>query len=223
MSRMNVGPQLSWKGLCKIIYLYYVNNSCVHVINLIYKFILPYAFGFSVIVLAQLYLKEKYTIAYQCKKRDKFHEPPKRRDKFSCPRNRYFSQIALTNRIYLFNSAEYLTASKTVACKHHCRLEPRNLSMFFFFTIQISSVKFKITADNVVCHFSFLYRWLEEEIRVIRNYIRDVINYLKKGFSHERGICLVPWYLLRQIPRYTEFRRTNTPPMGKSEEKTKNW
>jgi hypothetical protein len=93
----------------------------------------------------------------------------------------------------------------------------------FFFTIQISSVIFKITADNVVCHFSFLYRWLEEEIRVIRNYIRDVINYLKKGFSHERGICLVPWYLLRQIPRYTEFRRTNTPPMGKSEEKTKNW
>ena len=85
----------------------------------------------------------------------------------------------------------------------------------FFFTIQISSVKFKITADNVVCHFSFLYRWLEEEIRVIRNYIRDVINYLKKGFSHERGIS--------QIPRYTEFRRTNTPPMGKSEEKTKNW
>ena len=68
----------------------------------------------------------------------------------------------------------------------------------FFFTIQISSVKFKITADNVVCHFSFLYRWLEKEIRVIRNYIRGVINYLKKGFSHERGICLVPWYLLKQ-------------------------
>jgi hypothetical protein len=114
----------------------------------------------------------------------KFHEPPVRRVKLSCPRNRYFSQITLTNMIYLFNSAEYLTASKTVTCKHHCRLEPRNLPVFFFFTIQISSVKFKITADTVVCHFSFLYRWLEEDTRVIWNYIRDVINYLKKGFSH---------------------------------------
>jgi hypothetical protein len=54
-----------------------------------------------------------------------------------------------------------------------------------FFTIQMSSVKFKITADTVVCHSSLLYRWLEEETRVIRNYIRDVINDLKKGFfSH---------------------------------------
>ena len=75
---------------------------------------------------------------------------------------------------------------------------------------------------TVVCHFSFLYRWLKEETRIIRNYTshrgRDVINYLKKGFSHERGICLlVPWYLL--IPRYTEFPRTKTPPMGKSEKK----
>ena len=92
-------------------------------------------------------------------------------------------------------------------------------SRVFFFTIQISSVKFKITADTVVCHFSFLYRWLEEDTRVIRNYIRDVINYLKKGFSHECSICLVPWYFLRQIPRYTEFPRTNTPPMGKSGKK----
>jgi hypothetical protein len=39
-----------------------------------------------------------------------------RRVKLSCPRNRYFSQITLTNRLYLFNSAEYLTAIKTVAC-----------------------------------------------------------------------------------------------------------
>jgi hypothetical protein len=38
-------------------------------------------------------------------------------------------------------------------------------------------------------------------------------------YSHKRGICLVQWYLLRQIPRYTEFPRTNTPPMGKSGEK----
>jgi hypothetical protein len=29
----------------------------------------------------------------------------------------YFSQITLTNRIYLFNSTDYLTASKTVALK----------------------------------------------------------------------------------------------------------
>ena len=49
-------------------------------------------------------------------------------ENFSCPQNRYFSQIPLTNRIYLFHSAEYLTAIKTVACKQHCRLEPRNQS-----------------------------------------------------------------------------------------------
>jgi hypothetical protein len=43
--------------------------------------------------------------------------PVERRGKYlDCPRNRYFSQITLTNRIYLFNSAKYLTASKTVAC-----------------------------------------------------------------------------------------------------------
>ena len=41
-----------------------------------------------------------------------------------CPRNRYFSQITLTNRIYLFNSAEYLTASKTVACKQVQNFRP---------------------------------------------------------------------------------------------------
>jgi hypothetical protein len=38
--------------------------------------------------------------------------------KLDCSRNRYFSQITLSNRIYLFNYAEYLTASKTVTCKH---------------------------------------------------------------------------------------------------------
>jgi hypothetical protein len=40
------------------------------------------------------------------------------------PRNRYFSQITLTNRIYLFNSAEYLTESKTVACKQVQNFRP---------------------------------------------------------------------------------------------------
>ena len=126
-----------------------------------------------------------------CKKimverRGKFHD----RGKFSCSRNWYFSQITLTNGIYLFNSTEYLTANKTgmqaplqIGTKEPFRV---------FFTIQISSVKFKITADTVVCHFSFLYRWLEEESRVIRNYICDVLNYLKKGFSLERGIYAIP-------------------------------
>ena len=89
----------------------------------------------------------------------------------------------------------------------------------FFFTIQISPVKFKITADTVVCHFSLFYRWLEEETRVIRNYIREVINDLKKGFSPRAG------YLASTVvlPRYTEFPRTNTPPMGKKLKKTKDW
>jgi hypothetical protein len=35
-----------------------------------------------------------------------------------------FLQITLTNRIYLFNSAEYLTASKTVACKQVQNFRP---------------------------------------------------------------------------------------------------
>ena len=38
--------------------------------------------------------------------------------------SRYFSQITLTNRICLFNSAEYLTASKTVACKQVQNFRP---------------------------------------------------------------------------------------------------
>ena len=41
--------------------------------------------------------------------------PVERKGTFDCPRNQYFSQITLTNRIYLFNSAQYLTASKTAS------------------------------------------------------------------------------------------------------------
>ena len=104
-----------------------------------------------------------------------------RRGKFACPLDRYFSQITLTSKTYLFNSAKYITASKTVACKQHCRFEPRNLSVFFF----------NRTADTVVCHFYLRYRWLKKTTRVIRNYIRDVNNYLKTGFSLKRCICLV--------------------------------
>ena len=114
----------------------------------------------------------------------------------------------LTNRIYLFNSTEYLTVSKTVVYKQHGRMEP---FQWGFFTIQISSVKFKITADNVVCHFSLLYHWLEEATRVIRNYIRDVINDLKKGFFSRA------WYLANTM--LYEFPRTYTPPMRKKRKK----
>jgi len=42
-------------------------------------------------------------------------------------------------------------------------------------------------ADTVVCHFSLLYRWLEEETRVIWNYICDVLNDLKKEFFQRAG------------------------------------
>jgi hypothetical protein len=66
-----------------------------------------------------------------------------------------------------------------------------NLIEIRFF--KLTHVKFKITADTVICHFSLLYRWLEEETRVIRNYIRDVINDLKKGFFSRA------WCLSRQI------------------------
>ena len=48
--------------------------------------------------------------------------PVERRGKY--PRNRYFSQITLTNSIYLFNSAAYLTASKTVACNQVPNFRP---------------------------------------------------------------------------------------------------
>jgi hypothetical protein len=53
---------------------------------------------------------------------------------------------------------------------------------------------------------------LEEETRVIRNYIRHVISDLKKGFLHEQGICLV-----YRIPKdkYTSD--------GEKAEKTKDW
>ena len=96
---------------------------------------------------------------------------------------------------FLLNSTEYLTASKTEACKQHCRLEPRNLSVF----MQSDSNR---TADIVVCHFFLLYRWVNEETRVIRYYIRDVINYLKKGFPSSE--VFVKYHAMRnshgQIP-----------------------
>jgi hypothetical protein len=70
-------------------------------------------------------------------------------------------------------------------------------------------------ADTVVCHFSLLYPSFKEDHQVIQNYIRDVINYFKKGFSST---------VVRQIPRYTEFQMTNTTAMGeKRGKKTKNW
>ena len=39
-------------------------------------------------------------------------------------RGKYPEPLTLTNRIYLFNSAEYLTASKTVACKQVQKFKP---------------------------------------------------------------------------------------------------
>ena len=70
----------------------------------------------------QIYhVREGYLRKIPVERRGKFLEPTLRREKFVCPRNRYLSQITLTNRTYLFNSAEYLTASKTVACKTKCK------------------------------------------------------------------------------------------------------
>ena len=63
------------------------------------------------------------------------------------------------------------------------------LGVFGIYAIKISSSLTDAkqisnrTTDTVVCHFSLLYRWLKEETRVIRNYIRDVIKYSKNGFS----------------------------------------
>ena len=73
----------------------------------------------------QIYpVSEGYLRKIPVERRGKYAEPLKRREKFDCPRNRYFSQTTLTNRIYLFNSAEYLTASKTVACKQVQNFRP---------------------------------------------------------------------------------------------------
>ena len=89
--------------------------------------------------------------------------------------------------------------------------------------INLKYIHFNDFKDNGWhCGLSFLFTyrvWLKEETWVIPNYIRDIIKYLKKEFSIERGICLVTWYLLMQIPRYTEFPRTNTPAMVKNREK----
>ena len=72
----------------------------------------------------QIYpISEGYLRKIPVKRRGKYPEPL-RRGTFDCPRNRYFSQITLTNRIYLFNSAEYLTASKRVACKQVQNFRP---------------------------------------------------------------------------------------------------
>ena len=73
----------------------------------------------------QLYpVSEGYLRKIPVERRGKYPEPLQRRRTFDCPRNRYFSQITLTNRIYLFNSAEYLTANKTVACKQVQNFRP---------------------------------------------------------------------------------------------------
>ena len=73
----------------------------------------------------QIYpVSEGYLRKTPVERRGKYPEPLQRRGTFDCPRNWYFSQITLTNRIYLFNSGEYLTASKTVACKQVQNFRP---------------------------------------------------------------------------------------------------
>jgi hypothetical protein len=69
--------------------------------------------------------------------------------------------------------------------------------------ISLKYIHFNDFKHNVWhCCLSFFFTLALVETRVIRSYIRDVINYLKKGFFLERGICLVTCYLL--IPRQTQ-------------------
>ena len=69
----------------------------------------------------QIYpVSEGYLRKILVERRGKYPE----RGTFDCPRNRYFSKLSLTNSIYLLNSAEYLTASKTVACKQAQNFRP---------------------------------------------------------------------------------------------------
>jgi hypothetical protein len=128
----------------------------------------------------QIYsVSEGYLQKIPVERRGKFPERPQRRGKLDCPRNRYFSQITLTNRICLFNSAECLTASKTVTCKQVQNFRPPRSFYFqdfyqsrktgkIFSKMCISGTKSKIEfccnikifsnimVDSVVCHFSFL-------------------------------------------------------------------
>ena len=78
----------------------------------------------SLIIYKYILSSEGYLRKIPVERRGKYPEPLQRRGTFDCPGNRYFSQITLTNRIYLFNSAEYLTANKTVPCKQVQNFRP---------------------------------------------------------------------------------------------------
>ena len=115
----------------------------------------------------QIYpVREGYLRKIHVERRGKFLEPPLWRGKFACPRNRYFSQITLTNRTYLFNSAEYITASKTVAGKQI--LMQINLKYILFFKLRIKTCSYIYNNNKVNRQF------------VYSDVIRDVTNYLRK-------------------------------------------
>ena len=77
-----------------------------------------------------------------------------------------------------------------------------NLKYILFFKVRIKTCSYIYNNNKVNRQF------------VYSDVIRDVTHYLRKSLSLERGIC-VP----RQILRYAEFPRTNTPTMGKDRKK----
>ena len=145
----------------------------------------------------QIYpVSEGYLRKIPVESRGKYLEPLQRRGTFDCPGNRYFSQITLTNRIYLFNSDEYITASKTVACKQVQNVRPprsfdfQDLSIYENRKNLFKEVYLWNKIKKFRLSFFFTLAMVERRNPSNSNYIRDVINYLKKGFLLERGICL---------------------------------
>jgi hypothetical protein len=100
-----------------------------------------------------------------------------------------FSQITLTNRIYLFNSAKYLTASKTVACKQVRNFRPPR-SFDFQLRLKIRKYIFKEVykfwnkLKNKINHgFALTYTMQKKIMQMNLKYIH--FNY----FNHNGWHC----------------------------------
>ena len=132
-------------------------------------------------VFIQIYpVSECYLRKIPVERRGKFPEPPQRRVRLDCPRNRYFSQITLTKRIYLFISAEYLSASKTVACKQVQNfIPPRSFDFQDFYQSRktgkifskkcISGTKSKINKSPCCCNIQHVNKYNANKSEIFKH------------------------------------------------------